>query len=787
MTSEVPANAAMSDSAVTVGRRLADAEAARADAEAARADAEAARADAEAARRRLEAVIESIPAGVCIAESPTGNLILKNSGAATLFETPKSREVPDVEAYRSFEGFRSDGSRYEPHQWPIARSLIAGEVVSGEEVTIVRGSGERATLLFHSAPIRNGEGRIVDAVVVFHDITERKLGEESLRRLAAENAQLLAAEQAARVAAERTADRLARLQGVTQALSGTRSSDEVGHVILDQALFAVGAEAGALYLPAASGEGFEVVRQTGMFANGLAETAAITAHREVPVVVAKIGEPVWLTSPEQIAARFPALASLGPLDARPAFCALPLRIEGRTLGVISMSFTAPRLFSDDERGFLLALGQQCAIALDRLRLYEAERQAAERAEFLAGATSQLAESLDYEATIGAVLGLVVPRFADGGSVDMAEGDGVLRRVGTTHAVPEKAEAARILRERFPTHRSTDPSSVVMASGRPLLFREVPEQILDWAAVNDEHRFLLRQCDIASLMIVPIRSRGATVGVIHLGRGRNSRRFDDADLAFVEEFTRRVGLAIDNARLFAEANKAIRLRDDFLSIASHELRTPLSSLSLQVQSLLRSAQSGREVSPAQKEAKLLAAWGQAQRIERLIDDLLDISRIAVGRLQLEPERFDLRELGGEVIARFEEQPGRLSPIAFAVGLPVEGHWDRGRLDQVVTNLLANALKYGDGKPIAVEITGTATTARLRVIDQGIGIASESLGRIFGRFERAVSERNFGGFGLGLWIARQIVDAHQGTIVVDSRPGMGSTFTVELPRASVESVP
>lgn len=232
-------------------------------------------------------------------------------------------------------------------------------------------------------------------------------------------------------------------------------------------------------------------------------------------------------------------------------------------------------------------------------------------------------------------------------------------------------------------------------------------------------------------------------------------------------------------LLDELKQALRARDDFLSVASHELRTPLTAMRLQVDSLARQVAAGN-VAADKLLPKLFGAQRQVDRLELLVGDLLDVSRVVAGRLRLRTETVDLGQLAQQVGLRFQELYAAAgSRLAFDVAGPVSGEWDPGRLDQVVANLLSNALKYGQGAPVRVAVTTTGDRARLRVTDQGIGIALAQQLRLFNRFERAVSERQYTGMGLGLWICREIVEAHGGTIDVASAPGTGSVFTVELP--------
>jgi signal transduction histidine kinase len=223
-------------------------------------------------------------------------------------------------------------------------------------------------------------------------------------------------------------------------------------------------------------------------------------------------------------------------------------------------------------------------------------------------------------------------------------------------------------------------------------------------------------------------------------------------------------------------------DEFLSVASHELRTPLTSLRLEVANLLRLARRNELTADARLVARVEKIDAQTARLHRLIDELLDASRIAAGRLELELEEMNLAEVVEEVGLRFREEAARLGCVlGVRAPLAVVGYWDRGRVDQVVSNLVANAIKYGEGKPIEVSVDTTDDRALVMVRDSGVGIALPDHERIFGRFERAVSSRNYGGIGVGLWTVKQIVDALAGTVTVDSQPGMGATFTVALPRA------
>ncbi len=234
---------------------------------------------------------------------------------------------------------------------------------------------------------------------------------------------------------------------------------------------------------------------------------------------------------------------------------------------------------------------------------------------------------------------------------------------------------------------------------------------------------------------------------------------------------------ESQRVLRDAGK---LKEDFLSMASHEFRTPLTALHLQAELLRRDL--ARSAAPDPRAGQHLAALeAQLGRLDKLIGLLLDASRAAAGRLELERAETDLAEVAGAVVERFRLEADRLGCALALTARPVVGRWDPHRLDQVITNLVGNALKYGDRRPVQVEVGERDGLGLVAVRDQGVGIPPESLGRIFERFERGANTGRVKGLGLGLWIARQLVELHGGDIAVESAPGAGTCFTVTLPRA------
>lgn len=285
------------------------------------------------------------------------------------------------------------------------------------------------------------------------------------------------------------------------------------------------------------------------------------------------------------------------------------------------------------------------------------------------------------------------------------------------------------------------------------------------------------------LIVPLRTSGKTMGLIEVFRFRAAPAYSPEDEAFLQDLADRAALAIANARLYGEAQRAIRLRDDFVMVASHELRTPLTPLKGQLRLVDMFLQSGA-ISAGPRGAELMrlvhAADQQVNRLTRLVEDMLDVARITTGEMALKRETLDLSEVIRRVVATYRAQAAVAGcDIRLSSDRPVVGRFDRARVEQVVGNLLANALKYGAGRPVGVTVSGQSGQAVVTIRDYGIGISDADQKRLFKRFERAISMEHFGGLGVGLYIARQIVEAHGGHLRLRSTAGEGATFTVELP--------
>jgi signal transduction histidine kinase len=284
------------------------------------------------------------------------------------------------------------------------------------------------------------------------------------------------------------------------------------------------------------------------------------------------------------------------------------------------------------------------------------------------------------------------------------------------------------------------------------------------------------------MIVPIKARGKVRGSLSFIAGTSKPNFSALDLALAEDLGRRAGVAIENALLYSAAQSAIRARDEFVSIASHELKTPITSLKMQLQMMLRgiNVEKNQTPSPEKLLKALTSSTKQIDRLTVLIEDLLDVTRIETGKLTYKFEKVDLSVMVKEIMDRYAEE-AKYAKTEFKQNLQenVVSFCDRYRIEQVFINLLSNAIKYGSNNPIEVTVKSEPGKAIIIVKDNGMGIAKEMQSKIFERFERAISSTNISGLGLGLYITKQIIDAHQGSIEVESDLNAGSTFKVCLP--------
>ena len=421
--------------------------------------------------------------------------------------------------------------------------------------------------------------------------------------------------------------------------------------------------------------------------------------------------------------------------------------------------------------------------VDRGRAEVARAHAEEigrRASFLAEASRVLAASLDYEATLRSVARVAIPYLADYVLVDVLETQGRLRRLAAAHRDPVLEERLASAPGQAPVTSGTSALEAVIERGEPTLVRDVSDDWLAARARDAEHLGAAAGARPTSLMLVPLRARGRTLGVVSFVLVNGARRYALADLALAEDLAQRAALAADNARLYREAQDASRAKDEFLAVLSHELRTPLTP----VLGWVRMLRTGT-LAPEATERALDTVERNTRLQAQLVEDLLDVSRIIAGKLSL-----NLRPVALGPIVDMVIEGAAASTLAKSIivtrqvepDLPrIEA--DANRLQQVVANLLSNAVKFTPaGGRVEVGVARAGDDLRLTVADTGDGLAPEVAPHIFDRFRQADSTitRQYGGLGLGLSIVRHIVERHGGTVQATSEgPGHGTTFTVTLP--------
>ena len=413
------------------------------------------------------------------------------------------------------------------------------------------------------------------------------------------------------------------------------------------------------------------------------------------------------------------------------------------------------------------------------------KRAEETQRFLAEAGEALAGSLDYGATLDGLVRIALPRLGDWCAVDVCDDDGVVRRLQVAHRDPARADLAAALVAYPPDPARRHPAIAVIETGAPEMVATVTEAFLVAIARDEVHLELLRALAPRSLLVVPLKARGHTLGALSLFACDEAREYGEDDLALAMELARRAALAVDNARLYREARDAVAVRDEVLSVVSHDLGNPLSAILVSTRVADRLLERGEAAAAREHVA---ASREAARQMERLIRDLLEIRRIEGGRLVLVPRREPVRGLVDEAVAA-------LRPVADDRGIRLEARLpeplpppvaaDADRVRQVFSNLIGNALKFTpEGGRITVTVARAGDDVVFGVEDTGPGIAPEDLPRVFDRFWQARRHGSHG-IGLGLAIARGLVEAHGGRVEVESEVGRGSRFLFTLPVHAAEN--
>lgn len=597
----------------------------------------------------------------------------------------------------------------------------------------------------------------------------------------------------AKAAAEETAARLLALQKMTAALSDATNQSTVAEIIVDH-LSAILDNSRALVATLSDdGEYVHYFRDMAYFPDTNNRCDRLALSYAAPITDAiRTKTPIVLESAEEIQARYPHLPISNPEDVQ-SIIALPFVVDGHAIGGLVIRFTKARQRKVDDYDFILHAARTCTQCLERARLHEAERVARtaidmerRRLKLLAEASAVLNASLDASAITDALAHVIVPNFADFCVVYRQDNDTAMHVENIVHEDPEKEALLQRLIDAQPSWLDRAIVQKVRA-GKTLLLNNIEESLWAGLAVQEQTFYadLLRTVGIQSVIVVPLVARGENLGALTFGNSKTC--FRESDVAFTEELAHRTAITLHNARLYHEAQEANRVKDEFLGVVSHELRTPLNAI-LGWARMLRTGAVREGAQPRALEAIERNASHQA----RLIDDLLDASRITAGKLRLDATIVEL----GQVV---ESAVQSVLPGATAKGIRMQTNCetsslpvfaDASRLQQIVWNLLSNAIKFTPKEgAIDVVVRRERDEALIRVSDNGRGIRAELLPHVFDRFRQGdgTLTRNSGGLGLGLSIVRHLVEAHGGTVHAQSAgPDMGAVFSVRLPLSKPRTI-
>jgi PAS domain S-box-containing protein len=417
-----------------------------------------------------------------------------------------------------------------------------------------------------------------------------------------------------------------------------------------------------------------------------------------------------------------------------------------------------------------------------------QKRAERTSRFIAAASRTLATLVDYQTALQRVAELAVPDFADWCAVDIAADDGRLRRLALCHADPDKVHLAFELERRYPPRQNSNRGAQhVLKTGQPEMMTEIPDSLIEQVAYDAAHLAAIRTLGLRSYVSVPLVGAGRTIGVItFIATDDSGRRYDEHDLAVAQELAYRAGIAIENARLYSDLQQADRHKDEFLAVLAHELRNPLAPLRTALQ-LIEVA--GDDAVRRNRASTVMDR--QLRHMVRLVDDLLDVSRITRGRIELQKQPIELAAILQNAIETSRpmiEGNGHQLTVTFPPD-PLVVNADPTRIAQVFSNLLNNAAKYtprGGHITLAAEADGANATIRVR--DSGIGIPREMLARVFEMFVQVDRsfERSSGGLGIGLTLVKRLVEMHGGAVDAHSDgPGTGTEFVVRLPTVGIDT--
>jgi signal transduction histidine kinase len=458
-----------------------------------------------------------------------------------------------------------------------------------------------------------------------------------------------------------------------------------------------------------------------------------------------------------------------------------VRSRGKPIGILCIERVGePRAWTARDQEFALGVAQVLATRREADARDEAEFRV-RQARFMDDIIASVTETLEPKAATQMAVQRAVPALADWASIVTYDGTQFVR-AAQAH-VPAIGEQTVDLARRLSPHDLGEPGFIThaMRERQTLFIQELTEEISAVYGLDPSDRAILANVPIRSIVAAPLIARGQLTGGMLFATTIHS--LNQSELQFAERYVSRISVLLENARLYQEAQDAIRkaqdairARDDFLTLAAHELRTPITSIGLSAQSIAQKA-AGTSPSMVALSDRILR---QSARLGRMADRLLDTCEIGARRPSIERSETDLAETVDDVVLAFQEVAKRAgSELLVSVPGPVVGYWDPIRLEQIIANLVDNAIKFGEGMPIHVELESREGIARLSVRDEGRGISDQDKPHVFDQYWRAEDSRNFGGLGLGLYVVRELARAHGGNVSLESGPPRGSTFVLELP--------
>ena len=586
-----------------------------------------------------------------------------------------------------------------------------------------------------------------------------------------------------------------RLQRLASTLSRVVDSESMAEEVVAQGKAALDATGSVVFLLSVDGGALEIGHADGYARRSVQPWTRVPLTVNLPATHAVArGVPVLVRSRDEMSALYPELAATPGALGHNSWAAVPLMVDEICIGVLGLSFAVAPAFDSQEVAFLQVVADQCAQGLHRAQLAERERRSTERLRVLAEASRVFAAaSLNVRSVLGAMASQVIAHVGHTCSVSLASPDGEWLEVGTIR--DRNAERERHLREVIGTlriRRGDGFTGKVFATGESVLLPTVtPNEIAARSVAPLASQ--LEALTVRSLLVVALKMRGRTLGTIVAARYDDNNPFTDDDRALLEDLGDRAALAIETARLHeaerearSRAEEADHRKDEFIAMLGHELRNPLAPIWTALEIM-------REI-PREDDRQVWAREAiarQVAQLSRLVDDLLDVSRINLGKIDLRMEPVDLGVVALQALeasrpllaARDHDVSVELPPE------PVRVHGDVIRLTQIISNLLNNAAKYTDrGGSVRLRVACEAAEATVTVSDSGIGIPADMLGHVFDLFAqvREARDRSKGGLGIGLTLVKRLVELHGGYVYASSDgAGRGSEFVLGFPMLATAS--